>query len=170
MRWRSTLRVMVTVVVIVASAGCAPMRDDRVDMMDSDVVGVWTSTHDRSLTFHADGRFVAVGLPHQLLEGFRDVVPPGFDPNRDSLNGSGQWLLEADRSDPDGPRNYVHLTLRQLSGSQVAVGLNLRAEWQAGEIVLVFYLGDPDLNRQIVYEKCPQPCAVASTAPTTGPS
>jgi hypothetical protein len=164
MKRRSTLWVVMAAISLAVLAGC--LRDDRVNMEPGDLVGTWRSPDERSFTFHADGKFVAIALPHQELAGFTGVVPPGFDPAQDSLDGSGEWRLEAAPSDKTGPHNHVDLFVQQLSSRQVAVGLDLRVERQGSEVVLAIYLGDPDLNSRIVYRKCLEPCVVASPAPT----
>jgi len=167
MSWKSATRSVAAAVLVLMSAACVPIgRDDRVDMKEADLVGDWTSTDSRTFTFDAGGRFVATGLPHQKLERFTGVLPPGFDPARDKLDGSGEWKLEAPRDDPRTPRNHVDLFLRQLSGRQVAVGMDLRVERRDGKVVLAYYLSDPDQGNRIVYEKCEQPCAGATPEPT----
>jgi hypothetical protein len=111
-----------------------------------------------------DSRFVAAALPYQVFQNFPGVLPDGFDPQRDRLDGSGQWSLEASREDRDGPRNHVTLHVRMLAGRAVAGSVELRAERQNSSVVLAFYLGDPDLRNRYVYHKCPTAC------PTITPS
>lgn len=156
-------RLLVLILVVAVLAGCDPgapsTLDNRADLTESELVGTWQNTaHNAVLVFEEDGRFAATVLPHQVFEGIPGVLPDGFDPERDTLDGSGQWSLGASREDRDGPRNLVTLHLRRLAGRTLAGSVELRAEKEGSSPVLAFYLGDPDLGNRYVYRKCQAGC------------
>jgi hypothetical protein len=152
--------VVAALMVTACTPGANSSTDDRVDMKEADLVGTWQRDEPGgALTFEPDGDFLATGLPYELFRNFTGVLPPGFDPERDSLDGTGSWTLKAPRTDRSGPRNHVYLDVATLSGRPVATGADLRVERQGSAIVLTFYIGDPDLNNRIVYNKCKGDCA-----------
>ena len=148
-------------------AGAAAPSGQRVlaDLTESDVVGSWQDARDGSvLTFTADGRFKASHL--RKIVYYQKDLPPGFDVAKDRLPGSGDWYLDPGRGRAAGVRSTVSLAIRELAGRPASIGLPLDAVHEGDAVVLITYLGDPDLNNRIVYQKCQGKCSVASQAPS----
>ncbi|GAA0481161.1 hypothetical protein Ade02nite_56410 [Paractinoplanes deccanensis] len=137
------------------------------DLSAPDVAGSWREARGGAvLTFTADGRFAASNVPYEEIPHYEEDLPPGFDVTRDRLPASGDWHLTTGLGPPDGPRSTVLLAVRELAGKPAAVGLSLTAESAGDAVVLVFSLGDPDLDNRIVYERCDGDCPVTSPAPS----
>lgn len=156
---------------VAALSGCfvpaMPAEDNRADMSPEDLIGVWQNTDMRVLVFEEGGSFVANGLPREMFDGLQDALPRnGRDPSRGPLVGSGWWSLEPSHVDRDGPTSNVALHFRILANSEASTVIRIRAEQVEESTVLVYYAGDPDLNRRIVYERCYVDCPTATPRPT----
>lgn len=159
-RWR--VLVLVGAVVVVASACIGPHRvtsRPSADLDESDVVGEWRNLENGAmLDFEGDGDFTATNLPYQMFDEFPEDLPPGFDPAADKLPASGEWLLRRPIGSDNGPRNRITLRIALLSGRENRGSFNLRAEQQGSAVVIAYYVGDPDLQNRIVYERCEPSC------------
>lgn len=161
--------------VLFLSAGCfvgTGSAHPRVlaDLTESDVVGSWQEARGGAvITFTAEGLFEASDLPEEKLFDTEENYPPGFDPKRDRLPGSGDWHLNTGMGPADGPRFDVLLAVREMPGQPAgqAGGISLEAEREGDAVVLVFYLGDPDVNNRVVYEKCNGKCSMAPVRPVS---
>ncbi|WP_200212460.1 hypothetical protein [Micromonospora coerulea] len=155
---------LVAAVALVVAAGCfgagpdSSSRQTDIDLKAADVVGVWQNDKDGSvLQFDENGSFAATNLPYQKFIEF-GVLPDGFDGKRDKLPGSGRWSTDTALGYPEGPQSVVNLRVRVLAGRSTAGSIPVEAEGRDGETVLVFYVGDPDLNNRILYRRCLQGC------------
>jgi hypothetical protein len=133
-------------------AGClarppaGPTVDDRVDLTREQVIGSWhNDRRGGRIVFNADGTMTATDL---LNEVFDDNDRPG-----PTHSGNGRWELTTPIGQPNGPHNHVDLDFYTLSGYSRPIGTNVRAEKEDGSIVLVFYLGDPDVGNRYVFVK-----------------
>lgn len=146
----------VLVVVVISVTGCTvPLGPDiRVDMTTEALIGVWKNRKSSGfIVFSDDGEFVADGLPYEEFDGFPEFFPPGFDKERDSIHGSGEWVIAPSIHNTAGPSNHVKLHFQELLGENPRFGTSLVAEHRGDDIVLAFYLGDPDMDIRYVYHK-----------------
>jgi hypothetical protein len=129
---------------------------------ESAVVGTWQDKQTgQVLRFDADGSFTATDLPYQMLANHPSGLPQGFDPDKDKLQAVGEWLL-GPLGQPEGtPRYRVLLLPDTVAGqrSQASFELVAERESETAPFVLSIYIGDPDLDNRIVYERCTAPCA-----------
>jgi hypothetical protein len=158
-----TLAVVALGACLMALSGCfvpaMPAEDNRADMTAEDLVGVWRdSSGTRVLVFEEGGDFAADGLPYEMFDGFRNVLPDSADSKHDQLTGSGWWSLEPSHVDLDGPASYVALHFRKVADRVTSGVIRIRAERAGESIVLAYYVGDPDLDSRIVYERCKADC------------
>jgi hypothetical protein len=109
--------------------------------------------HGSAIDFASDGTFTSTALPHQLFDDFPGVLPTDFDPAHDDVSACGRWSLSAPAVDPNGPKDHVSLFVTSLMGRRVSGGADLRAESDGSSVVLVFYIGDPDLRNRYVYRQ-----------------
>ncbi|GIM91116.1 lipoprotein [Paractinoplanes toevensis] len=144
----------------VALTGCtpvgAPPQPPAPDLERADLIGAWKdSERGGVLTFTAE-RFAGDDLGFMFVP-FPDDLPAGFDQKRDRAAGLGEWELGPSLADPDGPDDYVRLNFLMIAGREVRASINkLEAQTRGSSVVLVFYVGDPDLNDRIVYSRCPE--------------
>ncbi len=150
------------VVVLLSACGIGYVADPgeyrEVDMAPSDLVGTWQNRQREGvLVFREDGSFTAGNVPHEVFDHFVGVLPTGFDKTRDRIDLFGTWTLRGSYTEPDKGRGVrLH---GDGSGTIHDKGSHeLSAMWQGESIVLMFYFGDPDLNRVYVYEKCVTEC------------
>jgi len=150
---------LVALLTIAALSGCFPgqsgLPDTRVDLTPAELAGVWRERGGAAeMVFGQDGTFTATDLPYQEFQDFPGVLPDGFDPAADKLPGAGKWELLPPLGNSAGPLTTVYLHVRMLAGRPSTTGTQVRAErFGSGPVLLSFYLGDPDLNDKIVYEK-----------------
>ena len=167
---RRGLAVQAGMLLLSAACGLGPaLSSGRVpaDLTESEVVGSWQEARAGAvLTFTDDGKFEAGNLPYQEIAYGEENLPPGFDPKRDLLPASGDWYLDTGFGGTDGPRSTVTLGIRELAGRPAAIAFSVDAEREDEAVVLVIYLGDPDANDRIVYERCPGLCSAVSPAPS----
>jgi hypothetical protein len=159
---------LVLLAVLLTLSGCflGSSGGHPADLADADVIGAWRDAKGAVLTFQADGTFAATDMPYQLFTGFSHrMLPEGYDPQRDRLPANGWWKVDWDVGKSSGPRNHVDLNVKLLAGKEVRTGLDLIAQRQDGDIVLFFFIGDPDSNNRVVYHKCADDCP--TPAPTT---
>lgn len=128
------------------AGGCAPSAvDNRVRLTPDAVVGVWRSELGGQIEFQSAGNFTASNIRNEV---FDDNDAPG-----EPRSGSGSWQLEAPLADPSGPPNTVRLRFGDMLGNVRNYVTSLRAEKSHGSTVLVFYIGDPDVNNRYVFRK-----------------
>jgi len=154
-------------VCLAALTGCAPFNSPPgqrpPDLKRADVIGAWKDSRRGGVLVFTAGRFVGDDLGF-MFTPFPDDLPPGFDQKRDRAAGLGEWQLGPALADPDGPDDYVRLNFQMIAGREVRASINkLEAQTRGSSVVLVFYIGDPDLNDEIVYSRCPD-------CPTPAPS
>ncbi|WP_433363625.1 hypothetical protein ACQPZX_32480 [Actinoplanes sp. CA-142083] len=150
-RWAAALA---AVLLLTGCSSLAPAGDKRAEVSQSQLGGTWQATGGGVISFTEDGTFLASDLPHQMFDGFTNVLPPDYRPGRDKLRAAGSWELRAGLGDPDGPKNHVYLHVRELFGHEAAGGTDLEAEQGKDGVVLTYYAVDPDLNQRITWTKC----------------
>ncbi|MGN9908742.1 hypothetical protein ACTMTJ_14460 [Phytohabitans sp. LJ34] len=137
-------------VVFVGACGLGEALTDygeSVVLKPADVVGTWQSGASRTITFAEDGRFSAADLPR---EAFASMVPDGFDPARDRLDGSGTWEIETVREAASG----VTMRFEEFGGRQTqGDGPELTAKRREGVVYLVYYYVGDDGNSWTAYHK-----------------
>lgn len=167
-------RGLLAVAAVVGLAGCSllnrppssPPVDDRVNLTPVTATGIWQSPRGGTITVSENGRFAAVGLPYQVFAVYPGVLPSNFDKDHDVITASGTWSLDAPIGDLNGPRNQLTLHTREVMGRPDSGSVALRAEMQGSDVVMSFYIGDPDLNNRIVYTKCTSNCPTVTPKPT----
>jgi len=132
----------------------APAGDKRAEISASEVAGTWQAAGGGVISLTGDGAFAASDLPHQMFDGFTNVLPPGYRPGRDKLTASGSWELRAGLGDPDGPKNHVYLHVRELLGQASSGGTDVEAERDGDGVVPTYYAVDPDLSQRITWTRC----------------
>lgn len=145
------------------TAGCfvGPALSDGVELVDmtaDDLIGVWQGDQRGGvIEFTADGDFYASDAGYMFV-GFTDVLPAGFDIKHDKAPGSGQWSIGKLLGHSQGPSGLIDLHFDVLAKRPTAGGNSVEAQRSDGAIVLVHYIGDPDVNNTVVYRKCQTGC------------
>ncbi|MFC6016815.1 hypothetical protein ACFP2T_11430 [Plantactinospora solaniradicis] len=154
-------RSLLFVVSLVMAAGCFAGGGASVDWADlsrSSLVGVWQADRRGDVIEFTDaGDFYAEDVGY-MFTGFSDVLPSGFDVRRDKAPGSGQWSIGKPLGYPTGPDSLVDLYFDVLAKKPTAGGNNLEAQRSDSGIVLVHYIGDPDVGNTISYHRCQTGC------------
>jgi hypothetical protein len=157
--------------LVVAAAllmvGCIPERPlppgEPVDLTPNDLVGAWHDTEaDGMLVFESDGTFTATNLPPEMFWAFPEQLPPGFNATRHTLPATGEWEIIAPITNPDGLKNSITFRIHFLAGREIRSSRTLFARRLDGNVILNYYVGDPDLNVRIVYERCHSKCPTPS--------
>jgi hypothetical protein len=117
------------------------------ELIKDGTTGVWRITNDDNST----------------VERLTDT---GNGDNEDVITASGTWSLDASIGDLNGPRNQLTLHTREVMGRPDSGSVALRAQMQGSDVVVSFYIGDPDLNDRVVYTKCTSNCPTVTPRPT----
>jgi hypothetical protein len=138
--------VLVVLAFIVSACQGARSADDGIDLTTQQVTGSWHSNAEGgTIVFSADGRMRATDLINEI---FDDQHQSG-----ERHSGDGTWTIFTSVGNPNGPRNTVQLLFQTLSGARPGFATEMRAEKQGNGIVLVFYIGDPDLGSRYVFSR-----------------
>jgi hypothetical protein len=163
------MRAVVAVLCALALTSCVPAEsrpepDNRPDLKPADLIGAWKDSRRGGILVFTDTGFTGNDLGYMFVP-FPEDLPDGFDQKRDRAAGAGRWQLIPSLADPSGPKDYVRLVFHTIAGHVTrAVIDKLEAQHRGSAIVLVFYVGDPDLNNTIVYSRCPD-CPTGSPSP-----
>lgn len=114
-------------------------------MSDELLVGVWRGPDEASLTIAGDRTFQAERIRAAAL-GSAQTAPR-------LVSGSGHWKVESDVNDPSGSLNQVNLLFEELEGYVVPYSVNLRSDWDDDDLILFWFIGDPDLDKRYILEK-----------------
>lgn len=166
-RGRTLRQMLAGIAVAAAVSGCfvgaATSQRESADMTADRLAGSWQTSDGEVLAFDSGGGFTATNLPSAIFEGFRNVLPPGFDPRHDKLPAEGKWDIERPPGASTGPSSRVHLSVRKLGGNPSTTGFDLVAQRADSETVLAIYIGDPDSDNRVVYRKCASACSPPKT-------
>jgi hypothetical protein len=166
------MRAVIPILCALALIGCVvpdngpPGPDTRLDLKPADLIGAWKDSRRGGVLIFTETGFTGDDLGYMFIP-FPDDLPPGFDQKRDRAAGAGRWQLGPALADPHGPNDYVRLNFETIAGNRVFASINkLEAQRRGSAIVLVYYIGDPDLNDRIVYTRCPD-CPTSSPGPAS---
>jgi hypothetical protein len=148
-------RLVPLLAVVFFVSACGLLSQSRAPVLgDDDVTGTWHTSSGAVLTFRADGTFDATDLPYQLFTGFgKPVLPDGFDPQHDQLPAAGSWKVDHNPAKTAGPRTHVVLHVFQLAGRPQGIEVAMVGRERDGHLELYFFVGDPDSNDLVVYQK-----------------
>jgi hypothetical protein len=133
------------VFVISACVGCGWFEDSRPVLSNDLVAGTWRASNGGELNFSEDGTFRASRVP--------SVVLRPIESRSVTMSGSGEWELTADVNDPSGRIAQVHLRFRKLDNVEVRHSVDLLSDRVDGDVILFWFIGDPDLDNRYVLEK-----------------
>ncbi|MEH0983604.1 hypothetical protein [Micromonospora sp. CPCC 205556] len=121
------------------------LEDSRPELSDLTVVGSWRGAGGCEFVFNDDGTFRASQIPASLLGR--------ASTQSNTMSGSGTWSVRAAVNDYSERKTQVALVFDALDGFPVPYSTNLRSDSADGEIVLFWFIGDPDLGRRFVLER-----------------
>jgi hypothetical protein len=141
--------------VVFFVTACGLLSQSRAPVLsDEDVTGTWHTSSGAVLTLRADGTFEATDLPYQLFTGFgKPVLPDGFEPQHDQLPAAGSWKVDHNPAKTAGPRTHVVLHVFQLASRPEGIEIAMVGRERDEHLELYFFIGDPDSNDLVVYQK-----------------
>lgn len=140
----AVLCVACVVLVVAAVALQGWLRDSRPVLNAQAIAGVWRGDGGCEMTINLEGTFVASRIPTMVL-GPRATAA--------TASGSGQWKLDSAANDSTGRLTQVALRFESLDYHSVPFAINLRSGNVNGDLVLFWFVGDPDLGHRFVLEK-----------------
>ena len=134
--------------LLVVLAGCPAgnwFEDTRPVLSDQAVIGLWRGSEGCEFAINADGTFRASRVPASLLE----TAPSATG----TATGTGTWKLVAAINDASGRKTQVALIFETLDNYPVPYSVSLRSDSVSGDVVLFWFVGDPDLGHRFVLRK-----------------
>lgn len=120
------------------------LRDTRPVLSADVVVGTWRGVDGSELYIRRDGSFEALRIPNTLFRS----LPRG----EGVTTGTGSWSLVPAAVDSTRKVTQVLLTFETADSYTAPIG-RLRSKYVDGEVVLFWFIGDPDLDRIYVLKK-----------------
>lgn len=120
------------------------LQDSRPELSDELVVGVWRGPDGCELTIDGDGTFRASRIPASVF---------GPTPESNVASGFGTWSVRPAVNDYSERNTQVSLVFERLENYSVPYSINLRSALADNQIVLFWFIGDPDLDRRFVLQK-----------------
>jgi hypothetical protein len=128
---------------------------ELVDLTPAALIGLWSNNRGDTLEFTSDGDFYGDNVRYM----FTGDLARHVDLSADTVPGSGHWRITTPLGVPDGKRALVGLRFDVVGRHSAAAAIDkLRARRDGDQIILVYYMGDPDLNQAVAYRRCESGC------------